>query len=334
LDLACLPAHCELLDDMTRVLVTGASGFVGSTLCPMLASAGYTVRAALRRDRGAPPGAAECVTVGEIGGHTDWKEALIGVDLVVHLAARVHVVNDGSDAEMLYAETNSNGTQRLAAEAASQGVARFVYLSSVKVNGEESTRPFGANDEPHPRDPYGRSKWLAEQRLWEAANAASMQAAVLRAPLVYGCGVRANFLRLLSWVDSDRPLPFGSVKNRRSLVSAWTLCDLLLRLLSQPQAANRTWMVSDGEDVSTPELLRRLARAMGRRARLLSIPTPVLRAAAQLLGKGPEMRRLCGSLTVDTAPTREQLGWSPPLSMDEALARTVKWYRSTAHPPA
>jgi nucleoside-diphosphate-sugar epimerase len=331
---AYLRAYYGLLDDMTRVLVTGANGFVGSILCPMLASSGYTVRAALRRGKAAPNGAVECVTIGEIGGHTDWTEALIGVDLVVHLAARVHVVNDGSDAEALYSETNSSGTQRLAAEAASRGIEKFVHLSSVKVNGEESASSYGANDQPRPRDPYGRSKWLAEQHLWEVVSTTSMQAAVVRAPLVYGCGVRANFLRLLSWVDSERPLPFGSVNNRRSLVSAWTLCDLLVRLLSQREAANRTWMVSDGEDVSTPELVRRLARAMGRRPRLLPVPTPVLRAASQLLGKGAEMRRLCGSLAVDIAPTREQLGWSPPLSMDDALARTVRWYRSAAHPPA
>ena len=155
-----------------------------------------------------------------------------------------------------------------------------------------------------------------------------MHAIVVRPPLVYGPGVRANFLRLLRWVDRERLLPFAAIHNRRSLVSVWTLCDLLVRLLDHPAAVSNTWLVSDGEDVSTPELVRRIAHAMGRRARLLSVPPAALRLAGGLLGKGAEVRRLCGSLTVDIGPTCEGLGWSPPLSMDEALARTVSWYRS------
>ncbi|HXO65186.1 MAG TPA: NAD-dependent epimerase/dehydratase family protein [Steroidobacteraceae bacterium] len=311
---------------MTQVLVTGANGFVGSTLCPMLAAAGYAVRAALRTGTTAPAGVAECVTIGAIGGATDWNEALQGVELVIHLAARAHAVDVGPRCDELYAETNSNGTRLLAAEAARHGVRRFVYLSSVKVNGEENSVPYSVRDPPQPQDAYGRSKWLAEQCLWETASTAPMQVAVVRAPLVYGPGVRANFLRLLSWVDRGRPLPFGAVHNRRSLVSGWTLCDLLIRLLAHPRAVNRTWMVSDGDDVSTAELVGRIASAMGRRARLWAIPPPLLRAAGGLLGRGAEMRRLCGSLTVDIGPTLALLEWSPPLSMDEALVRTASWY--------
>jgi nucleoside-diphosphate-sugar epimerase len=313
---------------MTRVLVTGASGFVGNILCPMLAQAGYHVRAAVRGGKAAPAAIDEQVTIGEIDGRTDWMEALRDIELVIHLAARAHVLDDPAEAAALYVETNANGTQRLAAEAARHGVRRFIFLSSVKVNGEESSgHPYRAGDSPDPRDAYARSKWQAEQHLWETVASAAMQAAVVRAPLVYGSGVRANFFRLLRWIDRERPLPLGAVRNRRSLVSAWTLSDLLIRLLDHPAAINHTWMVSDGEDISTPDLVRRIARLMGRRARLLQVPASLLRVAAEMLGKGPEVRRLCGSLTVDIEPTRERLGWSPPMSMDEALARTVSWYQ-------
>ena len=318
---------------MTRVLVTGASGFVGSVLCPMLASVGYVVRAAVRSGSAAPEGIAERITIGEIDGRTDWTEALRGVELVIHLAARAHVLDDSAEAAVLYAETNANGTQRLAAAAARCGVRRFIFLSTVKVNGEESAdHAYTSDDPPDPQDVYGRSKWQAERHLWEIAASAGMQADVVRAPLVYGPGVRANFLRLLRWVDHERPLPFGAVHNRRSLVSAWALCDLLIRLLDHPAAVNRTWMVSDGEDISTSELVRRIAAAMGRRAWLLPVPPRALRLAGRLLGRGAEMRRLCGSLTVDSTVTRAILGWAPPLSMGEALMRTVQWYRSQVCP--
>jgi len=314
---------------MPRVLVTGASGFVGSILCPMLAERGFTVRAALRRGKPTPAGAAESVTVGDIDGGTEWTEVLRDVELVVHLAARAHVLHDAAEAALLYEETNANGTQRLAAESARHGVRRFILLSTVKVNGEESAdRPFTAIDLPHPQDAYGGSKWRAEQHLWETVASAPMQGAVVRAPLVYGSGVRANFFRLLHWVDRERPLPLGAVHNRRSLVSVWTLSDLLIRLLDHPVAANRTWMVSDGEDVSTPELVRRIARAMHRQVRLLRVPVTMLRLVGSLMGKEAEMRRLCGSLTLDITPTRQLLGWAPLMSMDEALGRTVSWYRS------
>jgi UDP-glucose 4-epimerase len=317
---------------MSRVLVTGANGFVGSILCPTLASVGYTVRAALRASKPIPR-VAEQVTVGEINGRTDWTQALRGVELVIHLAARAHVLNDAAEGVGLYVETNSAGTQWLAAEAARHGVRRFLYVSSVKVNGEESAhRPYTATDEPQPQDAYGRSKWRAEQRIWETVASVPMQAAVVRSPLVYGPGVRANFLRLLRWVDQERLLPLGAIRNQRSLVSVWNLSDLLIRLLDHPAASGRTWMVSDGQDISTPELVRRIARVMGRRARLLPVPAQLLRLAGGLSGKEAEMRRLCGSLTVDIAPTRERLSWSPPLSMDESLTRTIGWYLSQSYP--
>ena len=314
---------------MRRVLVTGATGFVGQQLCEQLARGGFVVRAALRTDRAVPACIAEKTICGDISGATRWGTALENVDLVVHAAARTHVLHETAANAKLYMETNADGTQALAAESVRRGIRRFIYLSSVKVNGEGSVqRVYRADDEPHPQDAYGASKWLAEQRLWATVANTPTHAVVVRPPLVYGPEVRANFLRLLRWVDHERLLPLAAIRNRRSLVSVWTLCDLLLRVLDHPAAVEHTWMVSDGEDVSTPDLVQRIAHAMRRRARLLSVPTTALRVAGGLLGKGAEVRRLCGSLTVDITPTCERLGWSPPLSMDEALARTASWYRS------
>lgn len=314
---------------MTRVLITGATGLVGQRLCEQLARSGYVVRAALRRERAVPGHVSEKIVCGDINGATQWGSALENVDLVVHLAARTHVLHDTEANDQLYLQTNADGTQALAAEAARRGVRRFVFISSVKVNGEGGGgRAYGADDEPQPQGAYATSKWLAEQRLWATVASASMRAVVVRPPLVYGPGVQANFLRLLQWVDQERILPLAAVENRRSLVSVWTLCDLLVRLLEHPAAVNRTWMVSDGEDLSTADLVRRIAHAMGRQPRLLSVPTAMLRLAGGLLGKGAELRRLCGSLTVDIEPTRQQLSWSAPVPMEEALARTVSWYRS------
>lgn len=310
-----------------RVLVTGATGFVGHTLCRTLTESGYLVRAAVRRTSAGAFG--EQVLVGDIGRSTDWTEALRDVDAVVHAAARAHIMNARPSDMDAYFETNARGTAHLAQAAASAGVQRFVYLSSIKVNGEE--RPQGAycaTDTPNPRDPYGKSKWEGEQALLAARD--SMQVAIVRPPLVYGPGVRANFLRLMRWVDKEYPLPLAAVDNRRSLVSVWNLCDLIVHLLRCPLPGSQAWLVSDGEDLSTPALIRRIAAAMGRRTRLVPIPVGMLRLAGALLGKGAEVSRLQGSLAVDISATRRDLGWSPPLPIDEALGRTVQWYLSEA----
>jgi nucleoside-diphosphate-sugar epimerase len=312
-----------------RVLVTGASGFVGGFLCQNLADAGHVVRAALRRPGRAPASAHESEVVGDIDSHTDWARSLEGVDAIVHTAARVHSLDDDASHAALYEETNAAGTLRLAQAAASRGVRRFVFLSSIKVNGEETPgSPFTATDVPQPCDAYGRSKFHGEILLREIARGGRMTVAIVRPPLVYGPGVRANFLRLLSWVDSGKPLPFGAVHNRRSLVNVWNLVDLLRTLVERELPPSDIWMVSDGDDLSTPELVRRMATALGRKARLIPIPEFMFRIAGRLVGKPEYVRRLCGSLVVDITATRRETGWEPHTSMDEALERTARWLRS------
>jgi nucleoside-diphosphate-sugar epimerase len=309
---------------MTTVLVTGANGFVGRTMCRMLSEHGLRVRAALRSQAGCEH-AAETAIVGNIGPGTEWEPALAGVDTVVHLAARTHVLNDtaGSDA---YFDTNTAGTLRLGDAAVRAGVRRFVFLSSIKVNGEQTrAEPFTADDVPAPLDAYGESKWRAEQGLLDIAAKSSLGMAIVRTPLVYGPGVRANFLRLMHMVRRGVPLPFGALNNERSLIGVWNLCDLLLKLTTMPRLPAHTFLVSDGHDLSTPELIRLLAAAMGRRARLVNVPPSWLRAAGRVTGRGPEIARLCDSLRVDVTGTRRLLGWEPPMSVEEGLARTARW---------
>jgi nucleoside-diphosphate-sugar epimerase len=314
---------------MTRVLVTGATGFVGRTLCEVLSKAGHTVRAALRTDRSLPGCVSERAIVGDIGGGTDWGAALLGVDMVVHLAARAHVIHDALANSTLYFETNAQGTRSLAEASAKAGVRRFVYLSSVKVNGESTpNRPYTAIDVPCPQDDYGRSKWAAEKHLTQIAADTGMRAVIVRSPLVYGPGVRANFLRLMAIVDKGWPLPLEAIENQRSLVNIWNLCDFMAHVLGHPAAPDRVWMVSDGDDLSTPELIRRIGRAMGRRTKLFAVPVNLLNLTGRLVGKKEEVERLCGSLVLDVTPARRELGWSPSTTIDEALARTVQWYVS------
>lgn len=312
-----------------RILVTGATGFVGRMLTRALLDANYQVRAAVRKPSPELPPVVEQVVVGDIGARTDWAQALQGVDAIVHSAARAHIMNAKPSDLDLYYETNARGTARLAHAAANSNVRRFVYVSSIKVNGEERANgAYTAADVANPQDPYGKSKWEGEKAL--LAIGGPMQAAIVRPPLVYGPAVRANFLRLMRWVDRELPLPLGSVHNRRSLVSVWNLCDLIQHMLVAPLPRSQAWLVSDGEDMSTPELIRRIARAMGRRARLLPVPGAALQLAATLTGKTAEISRLRGSLVVDITATQQELGWKPALSVDQALSRTVQWYLSEA----
>jgi nucleoside-diphosphate-sugar epimerase len=312
---------------MTRVLVTGAAGFVGRTLCETLSGSGYRVRAALRGDRALMTTSCEMTVIGEIDEATDWSAALAGVDSVVHLAARTHVLGDDPANFDLYFKANDRGTRKLVEASAQAGVRRFVYLSSIKVSGEQTTgRPFVPEDKPAPVDAYARSKWCGEQAVAVAGETGPMEVAIVRSPLVYGAGVRANFLRLMERIDRRWILPLGAIDNRRSLVSVWNLCDLLAVVLRKPEAAGKTWLVSDGQDLSTPELIRHIAHAMDRRARLIPVPPTMLRIFGMLVGRSDEIRRLCGSLVVDISRTCAELGWSPPVTLDDALGRTAAWY--------
>jgi nucleoside-diphosphate-sugar epimerase len=313
---------------MRRVLVTGATGFVGQTLCARLAESGYLVRAALRAVRPLPSCIAESTLTGSVGTATDWGPALQGVDLVVHAAALTHVFRQTLSDRQRFDEINARGTGRLAQAAAAAGVRRFVYLSSIKVNGEENAqRPYRSDDAPNPQNEYARSKLEGERLLQQAAAQSEMEAVILRPPLVYGPSVRANFLRLMRSVDRGWPLPFGAIHNRRSLVNVWNLSDLIVTLLARPGAVAGVWLVSDGEDPSTPDLVCKLGCALQRPVRLLPVPPALLRVCGALAGRSAELARLCGSLRVCTAATRA-LPWSAPVGMDEALARTAAWYRA------
>jgi nucleoside-diphosphate-sugar epimerase len=308
----------------SQILITGATGFVGRAL---LAAAGaFQVRAAVR-SRIVPGLAQDQIVIGNIDATTDWSRALAGVECVVHLAARVHVMRPTARDHAEFERTNVQGTERLARAAVQAGVKKFVYLSSIKVNGESTQdRPFRADDVPQPQDDYGRSKLHAEQRLMQIHADSDMGVVIVRSPLVYGPGVRANFLRLLSLAHSGLPMPLASIANARSMASVWNLSDLICTLLRHEQPISGVVLAADGEDISTAELIRRLAGIMHRPARLFPLPAGVLRALGALAGQGAEISRLCNSLRVDISDTRARLGWSPPCSLEQGLRQTAQWY--------
>lgn len=310
-----------------RTLVTGPSGFVGAGLIQtLLGDPAQRVVAAFRGSPPSPLPSAQAVQVGELDAKTDWRAALDGVDAVVHLAARVHVMRDtATDPLSEFRRVNVDGSLQLARQAAAAGVRRFVYVSSIKVNGEATSpgHPFSADDEPQPKDPYGISKHEAEIGLRRLAADTGMELVVVRPTLVYGPGVRANFRSMMGWLRRGVPLPFGAIDNRRSLVARDNLCSLLSLCIRHPAAAGQTFLASDGEDVSTAQLLRRLGVALGHPARLLPVPPGVLRGLFSALGKADIGLRLCSSLQVDITPARERLGWKPPLTLDEGLRRAA-----------
>ena len=313
------------------ILVTGATGFVGGALVRRLAAdhSFRSVVVAVRRKAEALPEGVEQLVVGDLLPATDWRTALRGVDAVMHCAARVHVMQDNAtDPLQAYREVNVSGTLNLARQAADAGVRRFVFVSSVKVNGEatQPDHPFSADDVPAPLDPYGVSKLEAEQGLREIEAKTGVEVVIVRPPLVYGPGVKSNFASMMRWVASGIPLPLGAIQNARSMVSLDNLVDLLITCVKHPAAAGQTFLVSDGEDVSTPVLLRRTAQAMGKKAFLLSVPVFLLERGAALLGKRPMAQRLCGSLQLDINKTRKLLDWTPPVSVDEALRRAAEGF--------
>jgi nucleoside-diphosphate-sugar epimerase len=309
------------------VLVTGATGFVGSAVRASLRARGQSYRSATR-NTGVLAAGEDKVPIRDLSGATDWTGALDGVSTVVHLAARVHVRHEtAADALSEFRRVNTSGTERLARAAASAGARRFVFVSSIKVNGESTTgRPFDRADRRRPLDPYGVSKSEAEVALFRVADETGLEIVVVRPPLVYGPNVGGNFLRLLKLVHSGLPLPFGAARNLRSLVFVDNLADLLVTCAFHPRAAGQTFLASDGEDISTADLCSRLARALKKDSRLVPLPLAAVRGGARLIGRLPEYERLFGSLQVDSNAQRVELGWSPPHTVDQGLAATAAWF--------
>lgn len=313
-----------------RVLVTGATGFVGGAMVEHLVASDVPVTASVRRHVAVRRGVTE-VRIGNLGAETDWRPALTGCRAVVHCAARVHVLRDIAPEPLAaFREANVDGTLALARQAAAAGARRFIFLSSIKVNGEGSSlgAPYRATDVPHPVDPYGISKYEAEKALIDFAASGALDLVIIRPPLVYGPGVKANFLSMARWIANGVPLPFGGVTaNRRSFVALANLVDLIATCLTHEAAVRQIFLVSDGEDLSTAELLRRTARALDVAPRLIPVPAPLLACGAGLVGRRDIWQRLGGTLQVDSIPTRSRLAWHPPLSVDEGLRAAVAGLR-------
>ena len=309
------------------VLLTGASGFVGRAVLKAAKQRGVEVRPVFR-SLAAVKGLAGAVMVPGLDGEADWSQALQGVDVVIHAAARAHVMREEAlDPLTEYRCVNVQGTSNLARQAAAAGVRRFVFISSIKVNGEATSpdRPFTADDAPAPEDAYGISKAEAETELRRIAQETGMEVTIIRPPLIYGPGVKGNFSSLMNWVRRGLPLPLGGVThNRRSLVGLDNLVDLIWVCVEHPKAANQTFLISDGEDLSTTELLRRIGKALNRPARLLWVPAGLIALMASLLGKKVISQRLLGSLQVDISKTCELLDWKPIVAVDEGLRRAVE----------
>jgi nucleoside-diphosphate-sugar epimerase len=313
---------------MKKILVTGVNGFIGKNIYKDLIKLNYFVRGAVRNlDTALIKGDTKYISVGNIDVETKWSNALEGVDCVIHCAGKTHVINKKDELD-IYRTVNREGTKHLAEQAVKAGVKRLIFLSSVKVNGETT---FGSlilkhNDISQPEDAYGISKWEAEQALLEISKQTGLEVVIIRPPLVYGEGVKGNFLRLLDLVYKQIPLPFAKINNLRSFVGLDNLIDLIICCIDHPKAGGKTFLVSDGEDLSTLDLIRKLSKFMNKSPRLFQVPQLIIQLIGRLVGKSSEVKRLLGSLRVDNSYTSEILGWSPALSLDESLEKTVRWY--------
>ncbi len=308
-----------------KILVTGATGFIGTQLSETLANSGHEVRCTARSLTPNSSTTSELITC-DLESADNLDHLTMGCDAIVHLAGRAHMMSDDhATSESLYISANVDVTRKLAQSAARSGVKRMILMSSVKVNGESTTTnaPFTSHDTPNPQDPYGRSKTQAEQALWDVASTSGLEGVVIRPPLVYGPGVRANFASLIGIVNRGLPLPLGSIQNKRSFVSIDNLIDCITTTLQTSNSAGQTFLVSDGNDLSTPELIRSIASALHKSPNLVPFPTVLLKLAATTVGKRSAYDRLCGSLTVDIALTKQNLSWAPPFTVQDSLQRTV-----------
>ncbi len=309
------------------VLVTGANGFVGSVLVPELSSRGFDVGQLLRGKNYQDNLRIKSFYIDDLDGFVDLSEPLKDVDVVIHLAARVHVMTDKHTNPLAeYRRVNVESTMNLAVQAASSGVKRFIFVSSVKVNGEFTEKDilFKADDNPNPQDPYGTSKWEAETALMKLSKESGMEVVVVRPPLVYGPGVRANFLSMMTWLYKLIPLPFGSVDNRRSLIFIDNLVDLLIRVIDHPKAAGEVFLVSDDHDISTTVLLKSMSSALGKKAKLIPVPLFLLKIVFNIMGKASLSQRLFGSLRLDISKTKKLLNWTPPVSFEDGIKKTAR----------
>ena len=313
-----------------NVLVTGSSGFIGTALLDRLASDNFfNVIGVVRTSDEKSFKNVSLVEIQNISPKTNWSEALKNIDVVVHLAARVHILKESvSDSIAAYRSMNVDSTLNLARQALNSGVKRFIYLSSIKVNGEFTLpgSPYSEAISQPPEDPYGLSKYEAEIQLRELTKNSSMEVVIIRPPLVYGPGVKANFKSMMDWLDKGVPLPLGAIKNKRSLVSVENLADFIVVSLSHPLAANETFLVSDGDDLSTTQLLRFLAQGLDRSVYLIPVPMWLIKFVFRLLGKNAISQRLCGSLQVDINKAKTLLNWRPPLTVKVALEKTAKHF--------
>jgi nucleoside-diphosphate-sugar epimerase len=316
----------------TAVLVTGANGFVGQAVVDLIkADPSIEVRAAYRSHAHFRTDV-RSFSIGELDAKTDWSAALAGVSVVIHTAARVHVMNEvAGDPLEEFRRVNVSATLHLARQAVENGARRFIFISSIKVNGEQTDqgRPFTAQDSPRPLDAYGVSKMEAESSLLELGRETGLEVVIIRPTLVYGPGVKANFRNLMSWVNKSVPLPLGAINNKRSLVSVYNLADLIHVCVFHPNAVGKVFLVSDNSDVSTTELLQHVARALNKRALLMPVPMGLISGLAQIIGKGDFAQRLCGSLQVDISYTCKQLNWSPPVPLELGLMRTTRHFKET-----
>lgn len=308
------------------ILLTGATGFVGQALLKQLGREDYPVTVSSRRKWSSSNSQPIRHFFAEIKPDTEWYDALSGTDVVIHVAARVHVMHETSDDPLqAFREVNTLGTLNLARQAAESGVKRFIFLSSIKVNGESTLNGYPFTDKDHfiPTDPYALSKYEAEQGLKTLARKTGMEVVIIRPPLVYGPGVKANFEAMIKWVKRGIPLPFGNVFNKRSFIALENLVSFILLCINHPKAANETFLVSDNEDVSTTQLLQKVARSCDSKILLLPIPVPIMEFCARAIGKDEIARRLFGSLHVDCSKARDLLGWEPVITMAEQLEKTV-----------
>ena len=309
-----------------RFLVTGANGFVGQAFCMEAIARGINISGATRRHCELLPNVKSFV-VGDINGETDWSMALKECDVIIHLAARVHVMFDGADDPLAeFRKVNIEGTEHLARCAAASGVKRFVYVSSIGVNGflTNENSKFCEERLANPHSPYALSKWEAEKVLKKVASETGLDVVIVRPPLVYGLGAPGNFAQMLHAVSSAIPLPLASIKNKRDLIYIGNLVDVLLLCAKHPMAVGQTYLVSDGESISTPNLLKWLAEAIGRKCRIFPMPITILKVLAKVFGKSAQLERLTGSLQIDSSKIRRELGWIPPYTLKQGLQNTVQ----------